>query len=155
MLRRNHHYKKSRNLLRLKSDSRKLLLFPARLKKRCQLWLVSFDASVEFFNRSVLGLGNFNVVAVSFFIYRKLVANCNDLCLSATFPSLSFRAYLYILAFTLRDQENRRARISYIPRTRYCFSINGRGKEERLSLALEQARRPIPFAYFWCTIYPL
>ena len=73
----------------------------------------------------------------------------------STFPSLSFRAYLYILAFTLRDQANSRARIPYIPRTRYCFSINGRGKEERLSLALEQAHRPIPFTYFWCTIYPL
>ena len=36
-----------------------------------------------------------------------------------------------------------------IPRTRYCFSINGPGKEVQWSVALERARWPI---FFYCII---
>lgn len=41
-----------------------------------------------------------------------------------------------------RNQEIKHAPI---PRTRYYFSINGPGKKERLSLALERERWPIFF----------
>ena len=56
-------------------------------------------------------------------------------------------------AYKPRTQGNERARI---PRTRYCFSINGPGKEVRCPLALERAQcRTFCIAWFWCTKYPL